>query len=237
MSLARPADLSAQWIVYDPTNYINAVLRYYQLIQQYKLMFDEAKRIAGMTRYRRDYIGMLKFRATDESGKTARLAYALNNRLPAEEVDAIFREATLQLERLNRVLVTADDPLRYAYATGELLDGSTREGIRTMGQLRSLQQDIERSVKSLEVDALSGGGDLQSQTAIMQKTSAASLIIARELQSTNQLLVQLYEQQMLSNRAYRDGQALTVNGEIKRRLLFDDMMRSLKNATVPEIRY
>ena len=234
--LAGTRDAAAQWTVHDPINYVSAVLRYYQLVQQYKLMFEQTKRIAGLARYRRPHLPMLSFKVTNDSEKTARLAYALNNHLTAEEIDSIFRETFTQMDKINRGLVQTDDPLRFVYGLNEFLDGTTKENVRTLGRLRSLQREIETAIQNLDGDIISGG-DLQSQTAIMQKTSAASLVIARELQATNQVLVGLMEQQMFLGRMYRDGQADAINAELYRRTQFDDVMRPLKNVTLPEVKY
>src|SRR4051812_50059429 len=39
------APLRAQWVVYDPTNYVEAVAQYEQLLQQYRLLLAQARRV------------------------------------------------------------------------------------------------------------------------------------------------------------------------------------------------
>ena len=39
--------LRAQWVVFDPSNYAEAVLHYEQLVQQYQLLLQQAKRLTN----------------------------------------------------------------------------------------------------------------------------------------------------------------------------------------------
>ena len=118
--LLLPAVSQAQFgfggIVYDPTNYANAVLRYNQLVQQlaqlrqtyqqvlnqYNLALQMSKSLENMpARYRATFSQWRSFTATDLYGNTSGWVAAVNG-AGAQTVGPAYQQATVQCSPIAR---------------------------------------------------------------------------------------------------------------------------------------
>jgi hypothetical protein len=205
-------------IVFDPTNYKNAVLRYLQLqqqlrqlqqtynlsIQQYQFIQGQARQLQGMVgRCRAQFSQWQNLTAGDTLGNT--------------------------LSWVNRPLgspagVNTYDSLKQAYGLEELSDGSTIHGMATIGQLRRNAQQLELHIKQLEDDSLSSAPDLNTQIAVLNKINAANVLLVRTMQDTNKLLAALLEQQLVTTERNRTSSVGSINAELYRQQHFGDVM-------------
>lgn len=71
------------------------------------------------------------------------------------------------------------DGLKRAYGLEELSDGSTINGMATIGQLRNNAQQLELHIKQLQDDSLSSAPDLNTQIAVLNKINAANILLVR----------------------------------------------------------
>jgi hypothetical protein len=223
------ASASAQFgaIVYDPTNYNNALLRYFQLQQQllqlrtsYLLAVQMAKNIQNMpARYQALFSQWRNAAAQDIYGNTGPWIAGINSGLG---VDAGYQQATTPLQPYNPEVLagmTADELQRVEaqYASVELSDGANETAMATIGAIRNTAPNVETQIANLEQDSLSGDADLNTEVSVLNKINAAGVLTLRTAQDSNKLLASLLEQQTLVGKQQREATANAINADIARR--------------------
>jgi hypothetical protein len=221
-------------IVYDPTNYGNALLRYYQLEQhlvqlknsyaqlvaQYNFAVQMAKNIENMpARYQAQFSQWRNTVAQDSYGNTGAWVNGINSGLPA--VISGYQQATTQLLPYNQAQLSGMNTdelsrVRSQYATVELADGANTTAMATIGSIRGNAQDIQTQIGNLEQDSLSNDPDLNTEVAVLNKINAAGVLTIRTLQDSNKLLASLLEEQTILAKQQRESTTNTINADILR---------------------
>jgi hypothetical protein len=239
--LALPISGSAQLVVYDPVNHIQAlaryaelILTYEQLVAEYKHLVAQARRVPVdmLTRYRAPQVPWRHASAPDTYDTTAGWIAGLNN---GDTSGAGYRQATERLDEYGAAM-TALDPAtaaraKRAYGTVELADGAAIAAIHGIGAIRSNAREVQRVITALEADAFSTDNAMHSQVAVLNKINATTVLALRDQQSTNQLLVHLLETELLASKRQRDAEALDINARIMRRLREADFDRAARAGT------
>ena len=238
LSTALVGTASAQFggIVYDPTNYSNALLRYYQLqqhliqlrnsyqqlVNQYNLALQMARAVQNMpARYRAQFASWRNTFAKDTYGNTGSWVTGINSgQLPT--IATGYRQATTQLLPYDpRVLATMNGDelsrVHSQYASVELSDGVNLNAMQTIGAMRGNAQDIQNRVANLEQDSFSGDPSLNTEVSVLNKINAANMLTLRTAQDSNKLLVSLLEQQTLAAKERREATTNLINADIIRR--------------------
>jgi hypothetical protein len=225
------ASASAQFggIVFDPTNYNNALLRYFQLEQQllqlrtsYLLAVQMAKNIQNMpARYQALFSQWRNAAAQDTYGNTAPWIAGINSG-QIGAVIAGYQQATTQLQPYNPGVLAAmsADELRRIeaqYASVELSDGANETAMAAIGAIRNNAQNLQTQIANLEQDSLSGDADLNTEISVLNKINAAGVLTLRTAQDSNKLLASLLEQQTLVAKQQREATANAINADITRR--------------------
>lgn len=215
--VAVPQSVSAQFIVHDPTNYWELYYSRLQQLQQLEHWRRQAMRLAQgkLQRYRtppvpwrihdfetaflyaRDYLAALNY------GDTQGTAY--------QRVVDPLRAATVALGRLpfdQRRRATAQ------LADIELADSAAQMAIHQIGTIRYNGRSVLQAINDLEHDTLSPFDDDQTQTAVLNKINAGSVLGLRAQQHTNQLLVHLVEQLLADAKRQRDAEVQHVNSRL-----------------------
>ena len=229
---------SAQFggIVYDPTNYSNALLRYYQLQQHliqlqqtyakvlahYNLALQMAQFIQNMpARYRATFSQWRNVTSLNTFGNTGSWVSGINSGL-LPTINTGYQQATTPLlpygsaqlggmtpDELNRV--------QSQYASVELADGANVNAMSTIGSIRGDSQDIQTQIDNLEQDSFSSDPNLNTEVSVLNKINAANVLTLRTLQDSNKLLVSLLEEQTIIAKQQREATANTINADIERR--------------------
>jgi hypothetical protein len=229
---------SAQFggIVYDPTNYHNALLRYYQLQQQliqlknsysqlvaqYNLAVQMAKNIQNMpARYRAQFSQWRNTLAQNTYGNTGTWVNGINSGQTGV-VSSGYQQATTQLlpynpEQLSGMNADELTRVQSQYATVELADGANTAAMATIGSIRGNAQTIETQIGNLEQDSLSSDPNLNTEVAALNKINAAGVLTLRTLQDSNKLLASLLEEQTVLAKQQREATTNTINADIERR--------------------
>jgi hypothetical protein len=232
------ATASAQFggVVYDPTNYHNAVLRYLQLQQQliqlrnsyaqlvaqYNLAVQMARNIQNMpARYRAQFSNWRGTFAQNTYGNTAGWVNGINFG-QSGTVNNGYRQATTELLPYNPSFLSGMTPdeigrVKSQYATVELSDGANATAIATIGSIRGNAQGLESRIANLEQDSLSSDPNLNTEVSVLNKINAASVLTLRTVQDSNKLLASLLEQQTIIAKQQRESTANAINAEIARR--------------------
>ena len=222
-------------IVYDPTNYHNAILRYLQLqqqlvqlknsyaqlVSQYNLALTMSRNLQNMpARYRALFSEWRNATAQDTYGNTGAWVSGINfGQSPA--VATGYQLATTQLLPYSPgelSSMTADElgRVKSQYATVELTDGANTTAIGTIGSIRANAQDIQTQIGNLEQDSLSGEANLNTEVSVLNKINAAGVLTLRTLQDSNKLLASLLEEQTILAKQQREATANTINAEVSR---------------------
>jgi hypothetical protein len=223
-------------IVYDPTNYTNAVLRYHQLLQQliqlkqtyqqilnqYNLALQMSQNLQNMpARYRAQFSQWRNGIAVDTYSNTNGWVNGANSGL-LPTVMSGYQQATTRLGTYDPNALsgmTADELSRVKsqYASVELADGANTTALATIGSIRGNAQTLETRINNLEQDSLSGDSSLNSEVQVLNKINAANVLTLRSIQDSNKLLASLLEQQTIIAKQQREMTANAINADISRR--------------------
>jgi len=219
-------------IVYDPTNYANAVLRYNQLVQQllqlqqtyqqivnqYNLAVRMAQNLQNMpARYQALFSQWRNGAALDTYGNTGAWVAAINTGALGDG----YQLATTQLVPYRPAYLASMDPdelsrVQSQYASVELADGANLTAIGTIGAIRENALDIQNHIANLENDSLSGDPDLNTEVSVLNKINAANVLTLRSVQDSNKLLASLLEEQTIVAKQQRESTTNAINTDIQR---------------------
>ena len=206
--LAMPTTARAQWVVYDPSNYAQAVTRYLQLVQQYEFWVEQARRLpaSAASRYRvpevpwHPYVGESPVLASLSTGEGTAAAYAA---------------AVDPLDSVTDVLSKAPGSLRARLATRHSAIGVSDQlalaALQQAGSARANGFEVLRAIQAMEDDALSGPTEYHTQTALLNKINGASVLGLRIAERNTQFLAHTVEQLLLDNVRKRQAEAQLMN--------------------------
>jgi hypothetical protein len=226
---------SAQFggVVYDPTNYHNALLRYYQLqqhlvqlqktyaqiVSQYNLAMAMTKYVHNMpARYRATFSQWRNATALNTYGNTNGWIAGINT----GNLNGGYQLSTTQLLQYDPNHLSGMDSdeqsrIKSQYASVELSDGANLEAMAAIGAIRENSQNVEAQIANLERDSFSDDPDLNSEVSVLNKINAASVLTLRSVQDSNKLLTSLLEQQIILAKQQRESTTNSINADIQRR--------------------
>src|SRR6267378_1459699 len=227
-----PAVSEAQFggIVYDPTNYSNALLRYAQLQQHlaqlmktyqqvwnhYQLALQMSRNLENMpARYRATFSQWRNFTANDLYGNTAGWVGAVNGN-GAQSIRPAYQRATIPLTAYTQTDLNTINPadarnLQSVYASLQLADGANVSALTTVGNVRANAQTVQQQIGNFEQDSLSSDAGLNTEMSVLNKINASNVLTLRTLQDANNLRVAALEQQVLQAKQQRDTDAANLN--------------------------
>lgn len=233
-SAPRPAN--AQFfggVVYDPTNFHNAVLRYYQLrmqltemqatyseiVNSYNLAVVMARNIRNMPqRYLASWSPWRYAGARDVYGNTSPWVSGANSGTLSLVLNG-YKQATTALQAYNpselaTMPAAVRQELESRYATVELRDGANENALETIGAIRANAVAATNAVSNIQNDSLSNNPALNTEVSVLNKVNATGVLGLQTSQDTNKLLVSILEQQTIRAKQLRDAQAQAINQDI-----------------------
>ena len=223
----------AQWIVHDPTSYINHLARYQQLLLEYQMFYYEFRGLQNLGNFKnpRSILRLLEGLNLINAQELHRV---LNTRRTPAQVDAAVDEALTGVRQARGLLRTARyDPVGVVADLVELMDASTKASMGTIGGIRYDDGDLQLAVKNLEAATAAAYGIESTDKSVLQKINSAAMIQVKQQLVTNQLLLHLLEQQTLVNQQQREAQVSAINLELKRREILEEALAYARNARVP----
>jgi hypothetical protein len=229
--LAVPASASAQFVVYDPTNYAQAVLRFQQLVQEYQLLLEQTRRLPVdlAARYR---VPTVPWPSHDTVADYAEpLLRALNEGDPtgtqyADTVDPLGSVHGV----LDRIPVALHTRVGTAVATIELADRLARTAVDRAGAVRMQGEHVLRTIQALEDDAVSTDPRFHSQVALLNKINGTNVLGLRIAEQTHQSVLTAVEQLLVTNKRQRDAETKQMNAHLYQwqygRAYGEDLFRS-----------
>src|ERR1700723_2028144 len=222
-------------VVFDPTNYHNALLRYYQLQQHLMELQKSYAKIAGQlnlalqmaqfvknmpARYRALFSQWRKVTSLNSFGNTVSWINGINTGV-LPNINPVYLQSTSQLSPYSSFELSGMDPLELGrvqsqYASVELADGANINAMATIGAIRGSADGIQTQIGNLEQDSFSGDSDLNTEVSVLNKINAAGMLTLRTVQDSNKLLASLLEQQTILAKQQRDQTTNAINLDISR---------------------
>jgi len=219
-------------IVFDPSNFEEAVQQlvqleqqYAQLVQTYNVIQNQYQQMLWMARevpvdmtarYRVLMTPWTLSSATNTYGTTGGWIASINT---GQNVSGGYSLATEALRAYGSAFgnIPADqqDRIRTSYATVELTDGANLAAIETLGRMRGNAPAVEAAIQNLESDSLSSDPNMNTEIAVLNKINAADMINVRNTQDSNKLLAALTEERILQAKRERDAEARAFNEHIQ----------------------
>ncbi len=224
-------------IVYDPTNYANALLRYAQLVQQlnqlratygqilnhYNLALQMSRNLPNMaSRYATTWAPWRYANAQDLYGNTTTWINGVNSGLLPTVLSG-YQKATNTFLTYSPALLSsmpASEVQRVQSdaATIELVDGAAQSAMQMVGSIRANALSATNTISNIQSDSLSSNPNLNTEVSVLNKVNATNVLALQNAQDTNKLLVALLEQQTILAKQARDSATNITNADISRRL-------------------
>lgn len=219
-------------IVFDPSNFEEAVQQllrleqqYEQLVRMYQMLDNQYQQMLWMSkgvpvnmpsRYRTLATLWLPSTATNTYGTTGGWSVGINT---GQAVSAGYSTATTPLATYGNAFgnIPGDQSgrIKTSYATVELTDGANLSGMQTIGQMRGNAPAVEAAIQDLEDDSLSSDPAMNTEIAVLNKINAAGIITVRNQQDANKLMAALAEHQIIQAKRERDAEAQAFNNHIR----------------------
>jgi hypothetical protein len=221
--------------VFDPTNFHNALLRYYQL-QQHLVQLQKsysqitnhlnvalhmAQFIKNMpARYRALFSQWRNVTSLNTFGNTVSWINGINSGL-LPNINTGYQKSTTQLLPYSPDHLSGMDPfelerVQSQYASVQLVDGANVNAMATIGSIRGSAQDIQTQIGNLEQDSFSGDSGLNSEVSVLNKINASGVLTLRSVQDSNKLLASLLEMQTILAKQQRESMTNSINADIQR---------------------
>ena len=210
--------LHAQWVVYDPSNYFEAVAEYEQLIQQYEFLIAQARRVPVDIESR--YHAYSLDWTFHDLGSRLLYAQALLTALNQGDATGAAYQGVVDpldvpTDVVSRMPAAMQRRLGNKYATLETGDSITQLAVDQTGQARADGPLTLQAIRNVEHDIDNPGDDFHSQTALLEKINAAFAIGLRLEEQTNQFQLSALEQSLLESKRKRDTEAALMNASIR----------------------
>ena len=204
------------YLVYDDSNFIEAVLQVLNIIRQYSFMIQQARRLP---------VDMLnRYRALSPAWPL----HDLNSWLYAQPVLSALNVGDASGSRYRQVADLLDVPsdvlaripaelrrrLGSAYATIEFADSIAARGVDQAGTVRANGKLILQTIQAMDTDATALDDSYHSQVAVLNKINTASVLGLRIGAQSNQFLMDTLEQLLVDNKRKRDTEAKAMNATI-----------------------
>ncbi|HET9184473.1 MAG TPA: hypothetical protein VFP59_20315 [Candidatus Angelobacter sp.] len=225
-----PLTAQAQFTVFDPTNYANALNEFAQLrqmyttalqtrdqiISTYNLAFQMSRMPLNLAaRYKSDFSQWTNMTAPNTYGNTAAWIDTLNLGTPARASSAystaVIQPQSYPSDALTGLDATTQSIIRNEYATSELGQATVTNSLATVGAVRSASEAFSRKLQNLEADTYSTSPDQQTEMAVLGKINTATLLQIHSQQDANQMLAATVAQQALQEKERLDEQNRLIN--------------------------
>lgn len=218
-------------VVFDPTNYGEAVKELVQLQQQYEQLRQTYTMIQNqyqqmqwmaqqvptsmISRYRALTAPWTLPAATNTYGTTGAWTSSITSGLNASGAyGSVVEPLGIYGGSIGNIPPDQMNRIKTNYATVELADGANIAALQTIGDLRNNAAQVNAAIQNLEADSLSSDPKMNTEIAVLNKINAATVIALRNGQDANKVLVALAEAQLLQAKRERDAEARAFNQHI-----------------------
>lgn len=221
--LLLPKPAHAQFTVFDPTNYANAVQEFHELQQLYTTALETRDEIVDVynlayqmsqmpanlaERYQSVFSQWTNLSAPDIYGNTTAWINSLNTGDPSLAAEA-YEDAVIELEdypagNYSSLDAGSQATIANQYATSELAQGMTTSTLATLGTIRSDSETFAQKLANLEADTYSSDPSEQTEVGVLGKINTATLLQVHSQQDANQMLAASIQQQLVTEKQQID---------------------------------
>jgi hypothetical protein len=216
VALGTPA-AQAQWVVFDPSNYAEAIAQVQQMIRQYQFWIEQTRRVPVdiASRYHAHSLEWTYHDLTAGTLYAQQMLRALNE---GDVTGAAYREFVDPLDMpadiIGRLPASLQRRLADRYGAIELQDSIARLAVDQTGTARTDGPFTLQAVRNVEHDIVNPADGFHSQTALLEKINAALAISLRLEEQTNQFQLSALEQSLVDQTRKRDTEARLMNATI-----------------------
>lgn len=223
----------AQWTVFDPANYANALNEYRQLQQAYTTALQTRDQIVSAynlayqmsrmpqnlaARYKSDFAQWTTLSSANTYGNTSEWINALDLGSPSRAT-AAYNSAVIQAGSYPAGSLSSQDAdtqavIKNQYASSELGQATLTSALSTLGTIRSNSQAFAQKLANLESDTYSTDPSQQTEAALLAKVNTATLLQIHAQQDANQMLSAVAAQQALEAKERLDTRNRLINQAI-----------------------
>jgi len=207
----------AQFTVYDPANYLQALSRYAQLLQQYRFWVDQARRLPVdmASRYR---LTPLRWQSHDVAGLYTYAQPIISALNFGDASGTLYDAGTDRLTALDALLTSVPvdlrPRLRTIYGSIQLDDSAAKRAIDQVGSTRVNGRLALATIQNMEDDEVSTADTYHTQTALLNKINGATVLNLRLNETASQLELHILEQLLVQNKRSRDAEAEIMNAHL-----------------------
>jgi hypothetical protein len=217
VALVTSSTLHAQFVVFDPANYAEAVEEVLNLVREYTWMVQQARRLPQDMASRYRVVSPVWPLYDLASG--LRYAQPVLNALNLGDASgAGYRQIVPVLDLpddiLGRLPADLRQRLQTAYAVIEFADRVSAMGVDQAGSIRLNGNNLLSVIQAMQSDAVSTNDDFHTQTALLNKINGASVLALRIGEQTNQFLADTIAELVVDNTRKRDAEAVLMNATI-----------------------
>jgi hypothetical protein len=205
------------YLVYDEANWYEALLQLLQFIEQFRFLLQQAKRLPVdmATRYHGHSVDWTIHDLESGLLYAQRILGALNTGDPTGSAyRQIVEPLDVPTDVVGRMPATLQRRLTNAYAAVEMADSVSELAVDQMGAMRTEGPVDEQVAKDMEKDAVSTIDSYHTQTALLNKINAATVLGLRMQDHVSKALMSTLEQMIVANQRQRDAEAQLLNATI-----------------------
>jgi hypothetical protein len=209
--------VSAQFVVYDPTNYFQALTRYAQLLEQYRFWVAQARRLPQnlAARYRLPPVRWSTYANTATTPYAEAILSALNI---GDPTGGLYNVSVERLDTLDDLLASVPvdlrPRLRLLYGSLQFDDSVAKAAINQVGVTRTNGPFALTTIQNMEDDAVASGDDFHTQVALLDKINGATMLALRLNETASQLQLHILEQLLVQNKRTRDAEAEAMDAHL-----------------------
>jgi hypothetical protein len=212
-----PAPAYAQWVVYDPANFGQAVAQVANLVRTYQWLVDQARRLPASLLAR--YVSPeVQWRLHNLQTAYPWARPVLTALTSGDLTGQQYLRTVDALQPMDDVLEQLPPSLRRrltdAYATIELADSVAQMSINQVGAIRTNGASVLSAIRAVENDTVDPANSFQSQTAILNKINGTSVLGLRIAERATQFQMHALEQMIVENKRRRDTEAILMNASL-----------------------
>lgn len=206
----------AQFVVYDPTNYFQALTRYAQLLEQYRFWVAQARRLPVnmATRYR-----LTPVRWSSYDGRTTPYAEAILSALNiGDPGGGLYNVSVDRLDTLDDLIASVPvdlrPRLRLLYGSLQFDDSVAKAAINQVGVTRTNGPFALSTIQNMEDDAVASPDEYHTQVALLNKINGATVLALRLNETASELQLHILEQLLVQNKRNRDAEAQMMDAHL-----------------------
>ena len=217
MLLSTPVRVRAQIPVFDYANWFQSVQQLVQFVEQLRFWVRQARRLPVdmASRYHGHSVDWTLHDLQAGWLYAQRILGALN---VGDPTGGAYRQVVAPLDYpadvVARMPANLQRRLTNAYAAIEMADSVSALAVDQMGSLRVDAPFNEQVAKDMEKDAVTTNDEFHTQTGLLNKINAATVLGLRMQDHVSKTLMSALEQLVVANQRQRDAEAMIMNATI-----------------------